>query len=451
MKMQLPSPANQQAQAPEPGSSNDGWAARGYIRFGMICVILLAGGLGGWSATAKLAGAVIAGGQLRVEAQRQVVQHPDGGVVGEILVRNGDVVEGGEVLIRLDETTLRSELTVLESQLFEIMARRGRLLAEQADLDEILFHPELLEAAQTRPEVQALIDGQIGLFDARLQTMTSEMAVMAEREIQIEEQIEGALAEMDALTQQSGLIEQELTGMRRLEQQGLARKDRVLSLEREKARLLGEFGQMKAQNGQLKGQISELKIEVLRMRDSRREEAITQERELGYRELELSERRIALLEQLNRLEIRSPRPGVIHDMTVFALKSVVRPAEPVLYVVPSDTGMVVDAQIEPLHRDQVHQAQDVVLRFSGFNTRTTPEVFGKVRKVSSDTSLDEASGLSYFSAEVVLNEGEIEKLEGNELVAGMPVEVYIQTGERTPINYLMRPITDYFSRALREE
>ncbi|MEM0945666.1 MAG: HlyD family efflux transporter periplasmic adaptor subunit, partial [Pseudomonadota bacterium] len=199
------------------------------------------------------------------------------------------------------------------------------------------------------------------------------------------------------------------------------------------------------------GQISEIKIETLRLQDSRREEAITQERELGYRELELKERRIALREQLNRLEIRAPRPGVVHDMTVFALKSVVRPAEPVLYIVPSDTGMLVEAQVEPLNRDQVQPSQDVVLRFSAFNTRTTPELFGKVSRVSSDTLIDEASGMAYFSAEVVLNEGEIEKLEGQELVAGMPVEVYIQTGERTPFNYLVRPVTDYFAKALREE
>ncbi|MEM0923153.1 MAG: HlyD family type I secretion periplasmic adaptor subunit [Pseudomonadota bacterium] len=447
MNLQLPKP-DQKAATAQP---DDGWAARGHIRFGLICVILLAGGLGGWSATAKLAGAVIATGQIRVEAQRQVVQHPDGGVVGQIHASNGDVVQGGDVLIRLDDTTLKSELNVLESQLFEIMARRDRLLAEQFDLPEIKFRPALLEATTGRPDVQTLIDGQQNLFLARLQSMDSELAVMAERRAQLNEQIQGAEAEQTALKRQSELIDQELVGMRQLAAKGLATQDRILSLEREAARLLGQIGQILGQIGQLKGQISELKTEELRMADGRREEAITQERELGYRELEMTERRIALLEQLNRLEIRAPRPGVIHDMTVFALKSVIRSAEPILYVVPSDTDMIVDARVEPLHRDQVSPAQDVVLRFSAFNTRTTPELFGRVSKVSSDTLMDEASGLTYFSAEVVLNDGEIDKLAGAELVAGMPVEVYIQTGERTPINYLMRPITDYFSRALREE
>ncbi|MEM9099852.1 MAG: HlyD family type I secretion periplasmic adaptor subunit, partial [Pseudomonadota bacterium] len=423
----------------------------GYIRFGMICTILLVVGLGGWAATAQLAGAVIAAGQLRVEAQRQVVQHIDGGVVGEILVKNGDVVRAGDILIRLDATTLSSELAVLESQLFEIMARRARLLAEQADQAQILFPAELLDVARGRPEVQALVDGQQRLFNARLKTLNSEMAVMDEREAQIREQIEGVKAEMQALRKQSELIGKELVAMRSLQEKGLAQVNRVLALEREEARLLGEFGQMKAQGGQLGVQIAELKQERLRTMDSRREEAITQERELGFRQLELEERRIALNERLNRLEIRAPRPGSVLDMQVFALKSVIRPADPILYVVPNDTGMVVDARVEPINRDQVSPGQDVVLRFSAFNTRTTPEVFGRVMTISNDTLTDEAQGFSYFLAEVSLNEGEIDKLEGEELVAGLPVEVYIQTGSRTPLNYMLRPITDYFNRALREE
>ncbi|MEM7177508.1 MAG: HlyD family type I secretion periplasmic adaptor subunit [Pseudomonadota bacterium] len=434
-----------------PRQQDDGWSARGYIRFGMVCVILLGGGLGGWAATAKLAGAVIAQGHLRVEDQRQVVQHLDGGVVAKINVRNGDVVAGGQVLIRLDDAALLSELNVLESQLFEIMARRARLLAEQADRDEIHFPDELLNRAKKDEDIQDLVDGQKGLFHARLKTLKTELDVMKERESQIEEQIEGSVAEMKSLTRQSDLIDQELVSMRTLQEKGLAQVSRVLSLEREAARLLGEHGQMAAQNAQLKGQISELKIEQIRMLDSRREEAITQERELGFRELELIEQRFALVEKLDRLDIRAPRPGVVHDMTVFALQSVVRPAEPLLYIVPSDTDLLVDARVDPLHRDEVHPNQDVVLRFSAFNSRTTPEVFGKVKFISNDSLLDEATGMNYFSAEVELNPGEISKLPENEMIAGLPVEVYIQTGERTTLNYLMRPMTDYFSRALREE
>jgi HlyD family secretion protein len=432
-------------------SASDGWGAGGYIRFGLICVVLLGVGLGGWGATAKLKGAVISSGKLRVESQRQVVQHPDGGVVGKIFVREGDVVDAGEVLIQLDGTTLQSELSVMESQLFELMARRGRLTAEQTDKDSIVFDRELLAAAENNSEVRALIDGQQALFVARLRTMEREIEVMQERQDQIREQIGGSSAEIEALRRQSELIEQELVGQRQLLKKGLAQASRVLSLEREAARLEGQRGQMVAQTAQLKGQISEMEIELLRLGATRREEAITTMRDLGFRELELKERRIALIEQLSRLDVRAPLAGIVLDMAVFALKSVVRPAEPILYIVPSNSALVVDAQVDPIHIDSVRSGQEAVLTFSAFNTRTTPQLFGTVSKVSPDAFVDEQTKRSFYRVEVMLQEGELAKLKGQELVAGMPVEVFIQTGERTPLNYLLKPITDYFNRAIREK
>ncbi len=436
---------------PASGSLGDGWGAGSYIRWGLFCVLLLGGGLGGWAATAKLKGAVISSGHLRVESQRQVVQHPDGGVVSDILVREGTLVEAGEVLIRLDGTTLLSELAVLESQLFELMARRGRLVAEQNDDQNITFDAELRAVAGTNPEVRALLDGQQALFEARSKTLEREIEVMRERQDQTREQIIGSAAEIASLKRQSELIAEELVGQRQLLAKGLAQASRVLALDRESARLEGQYGQMVAQTAQLKGQISELEIELLRLRATRREGAITTLRDLGFRELELKERRIALSEQLSRLEVRAPLGGVVLDMTVHALKSVVRPAEPILYIVPSDSELVVDAQVDPIHIDSVRAGQEAVLNFSAFNTRTTPQLFGTVSKVSPDAILDEATQRSYYRAEVLLKQGELAKLEGQKLVAGMPVEVFIQTGERTPINYLLKPITDYFNRAMREE
>jgi HlyD family secretion protein len=441
MKLSLPGPA---------AAPSDGWDARGYIRFGLFCVLLLAGGLFGWGATAKLKGAVISSGHLRVESQRQVVQHPDGGVVGEILVREGDLVDAGQILVRLDGTTLLSELAVQESQLYELMARRGRLEAEQTDSETISFDEELLAAA-ANPEVQKLITGQQSLFEARLKTMGREIEVLQERQIQIREQITGSEAEVDALTHQSALIEQELEGQRKLLEQGLAQASRVLALERESARLAGERGQKVAQTAQLKGQISEIEIELLKMRAARREDAITKLRDLGFREYELKERRIALNEQLSRLDVRAPLDGVVLDMTVHALKSVVRPAEPILHIVPSGSEMVVDAQVDPIHVDSVHAGQEAVLRFSSFNSRTTPELFGGVVKISPDVFTDEATKRSYYRVEVALRAGELAKLKGQALIAGMPVEVFIQTGERTPLNYLVKPIEDFITRAAREE
>ncbi|MFK7945194.1 MAG: HlyD family type I secretion periplasmic adaptor subunit [Paracoccaceae bacterium] len=445
MQMQLPGgDAGQKAGA-------DGWNAGSFIRFGLVCVLVLGGGFGGWAATANLAGAVVATGQLRVESNKQVVQHPDGGVVNAILVREGDVVEAGQVLIRLDRTTLSAELAGLEGQLYEIMARRGRLEAAQLGLDEIEFDPELLEAARKSREVEKLRLGQEALLNAQRRSMSTEREVMQERQLQLKEQISGAGREVAAMTRQVELIGKELVDMRRLLRQQLVPASRVLALEREEARLEGEAGQLIGQIASLKGQISEIDIELLRMDATTLEEAIAESRELGFRELELKERRLSLIEQLNRLDIRAPMSGVVLDNTVFALQSVIRPAEPILYVVPSDAEMVIDAQVDPVSIDNVYKGQDTVMRFSAFNTRTTPELFGNVTNMARDTTTDEQTGLTYYKTEIALNEGELAKLEGLELVAGMPVEVYIQTGERTPFQYLLKPITDYFQRAWNEE
>ena len=432
-------------------TKDDGWGGRGFVRFGMVCVLILAGGFGGWAATADLAGAVIAAGQLRVETQRQIVQHLDGGVVGEIFVRDGDRVDAGQVLIKLDDTLLRSELAALESQLFEIIARRGRLEAAQADEASIFFDPELIDAAKEDPRISNLIKGQQSLHTAKRESVAKELEVMDERRLQLEDQIAGSDAEVSSLTEQSRLIGKELTDMRELLRKNLVQAGRVLSLEREAARLQGESGRLISQIAQLRGQISQIEIEGLRMKATVREEAITELRELGFRELELKERRLSLRERLSRLDIRAPRPGMILDMTVHAIKSVVRPAEPILYVVPSDSELIVEARVEPINRDEIRTGQETILRFDGLNTRTTPELFGHVKTISAAAITDDQSGLSFYRAEVTIDKGELAKLAGEELVEGMPVSAYIQTGKRTPFNYLFRPVTDYFNKALREE
>ncbi|HUF87708.1 MAG TPA: HlyD family type I secretion periplasmic adaptor subunit [Thermohalobaculum sp.] len=429
----------------------DGWSAGSYIRLGLFCVVVLGAGLGGWAATANLHGAVISTGQLGVENRRQVVQHPDGGVVSEILVREGDLIEAGAVLIRLDGSRLASELTVLESQLYELMARRGRLEAEQAERDRIAFDPELLAAVRIDPRLRSLIDGQQALFEARISTMANEIDVLRERQEQIREQITGAQAEIASLDRQRVLIGQELEAQQELLRKGLAQASRVLGLEREAARLDGERGRLVSQAAQLKGQISEIEIELLRLGAARREEALAQLREFGFRELELQERRIALRERLARLDLRAPLGGIVLDMTVHALQGVVRPAEPILHIVPTGSALIINAEVDPTHIDAVHPGQEAVLRFSAFNARTTPVLLGTVSKVSPDAFFDGQTRRSYFRAEVVLSEGEMAKLEGQQLVAGMPVEVFIQTGRRTPIEYLVKPITDYLNRAMRED
>ena len=430
---------------------DDGWSAKGFIRFGLVCVLVLGGGFGTWAATATLAGAIIAMGQLRVETNRQVVQHLDGGIVGNIMARDGDTVEAGDVLVSLNATQMQAELTAIESQYFEIMSRLARLQAVQTGTDTIEFDAELTEIAQTNSDVMALIEGQRALFLAQRESMAKEMLILDQQKVQLREQIAGANAELASLRVQSEKIEEELVGARDLLSRGNIRKSQVLALEREAARLDGQTGQLRQQIPQLESRISEIDLQQIRLEDTMREESIAESRELGFRRTEQRERRAALRERLSRLEIRAPRSGVVIDSTVHALGAVIRPAEPIMYIIPNDTGLVVDARVEPISVDQIYVGQPAVLRFSAFNARTTPEISGAIKTVSPDVITDEQSGLSFYRAEVTIDENELPKLEGQALIPGMPVEVYVQTGERTPLAYLMKPLTDYFNRAWREE
>ena len=425
-------------------------SARGPILFGLFTLLLLVGGFGLWSTTTKIAGAVVSPGRVEVEQNRQVVQHPDGGVVETIFVKNGDLVAAGDPLIQLDGTLLQSELTIVEGQFFEILARRGRLEAERDDADHLTFPAELTEAAGGRPKIAALMAGQEKLFAARQETTANEIDQLGKRRAQIVNQIEGIGAQRRSTADQMALIGQELEDLKSLLDRGLTQAGRVLALQREKARLDGVAGELDAARAEAEGKVTEIDIEILNRGSTRREEANTQLRDLGYRELELAERRRSLTEQIDRLDIRAPVSGVVHALQVTTPRSVIRAAEPVLYIIPQDRPFVIAAQVAPIHVDEVAIGQDVALRFAAFDSRTTPELFGQVRQISADALTDEVSRSAFYRAEIVLDEGEMAKLGGRAIIPGMPVEVFIRTGERTPLAYLLKPLSEYFNRAFRE-
>ena len=428
-----------------------GFPLRTPMTFGLAALLILVVGFGTWAATTEISGAIIAGGQIQVDQNRQVVQHADGGIVEEILVEEGDTVEAGEVMIRLDPTLLRSELTIVEGQYFELLARRSRLEAERDGSEEIVFPEILLTHAETDDEVAELISGQRNLFFARRASMDREVEQLNKRSDQIGNQIEGVEAQVEALAAQLSFVDEELESQRSLLARGLAQASRVLSLQREAARLAGERGELVSTMAQAEGEITEIEIEIIKLDTARREEAITTLRDMQYRSRELAEQRLALLEQLKRLEITAPVAGVVYGMTVFAPRSVIRAADPVLYLVPQDRPLVIAAQIEPIHIDQTHVGQEVTLRFSALDQRTTPELFGTVTQISADAFTNEETSVSYYRAEIILNEGEAEKLpEGSTLIPGMPVEAFLRTADRTPLAYLVKPFTDYFSKAFRE-
>ena len=424
---------------------------RGPLIIGLAALVLLVGGFGTWAATTNISGAIVASGQIQVERNRQVVQHPDGGVVAEILVDEGDTVEAGQTMIRLDPTLLLSELTIVEGQYFELVARRGRLQAERDGKDEISFDEIVLAQADLDPEVAELVEGQRNLFFARRDTVAREIEQLAKRRDQIGNQVDGIAAQQTALASQLSLIERELADQQSLLDRGLAQASRVLALQREEARLSGSVGDMTAQKAQAEGRMTEIDIEILKLETTRREEAITQLRDMQYRERELAEQRLSLIEQLKRLDITAPVSGVVYGLTVFAPRSVIRPADPVLFLVPQDRPLVITVQVPPIHIDEVHMSQQVTLRFAALDQRETPELFGTVTLISADAFTDEQSSASYYRAEIMLSEGEIDRLpEGSVLVPGMPVEAFLRTADRTPLAYLVKPFTDYFTKAFRE-
>ncbi|WP_371411652.1 HlyD family type I secretion periplasmic adaptor subunit [Paracoccus sp. SY] len=426
------------------------WSVRGALWTGLIAILVLLGGFTVWAMQSRISGAVVASGQVEVEQQRQIVQHPDGGVVEDILVKDGETVEAGQPLIRLDGSLLRTEHAIVEGQYFEILARRGRLEAERADAETMEIPEELLTAAEGDADLQALIEGQRSLFATRRDTLRQSIEQLEKQSEQVSQQVEGIDAQIVALNRQRELIGEELEDQQSLLDRGLAQASRVLALEREAASLDGQVGELKASRAAAETRQTELDIQRLRLGAERREEAETELRDLGYRELELAERRRSLIEQINRLDIRAPAAGVIYNMQVTTPRSVIRPADPVLYVIPQDRPLVVSARLATINVDEVQAGQPVVLRFSAFSSRTTPEIDGVLGRVSADALMDEATRMPYYRAEVTIPAEQLEKLGDLALIPGMPVEVFIQTGERSPMAYLVKPLADYFNRAFRE-
>ena len=426
------------------------WSAGFPAGIGYVGVALLIGIFGIWGTYATISGAVIVSGMIQVESSRQVVNHPEGGVVAEILVEEGDNVEAGEVLIRFDDKLLQSKRAIVATQLQEIKARKARLIAERDEAEMLVFPDDPLTDRIDSESIKEFQRGQTRLFLARRESLSKQIEQLGKRKDQIHTQISGAKAQLAALKKQLGFIEEELANQRELLAKGLAQASRVLSLQREEARLQGSLGELQGSIARGEAQVTETDIQILQLQSKRREEAISTLRDLNFSEIELAEKLISLDETLSRMAVRAPMAGSVYGLTVHAIRSVVRPAEPILYVVPNDSPLVIVSRVPAIHVDQVYVGQPASMRFSTFDQRTTPEIFGKVEKVSADVFVDQNTGASFYTAEIEPNEGEIERLGGVELLPGMPVEAYIKTSDRSPLSYLLKPFADYFNRAFRE-
>jgi len=426
------------------------WTARLPLLAGFAALLLLLGGLGLWSVQARIAGAVVTSGVIAVESNRQVVQHPDGGVVGAILAREGDTVAAGAVLVRLDGSRQGAELEIVEGQLREIAARRARLVAERDDADAVAFEPELEDVATTDAQVAATLAEERTLFAARHAALMQESRLLDEQNFQIDNRIAGIEAQLDALREQAGLVAGELVDQERLLADRLTSAARVNELRRERAGQRGQIGRLEAEIAELRGQAAGNEISRLQLHTRRHEQAVSALRELQFREIELTQRRRMLTETLSRLEVRAPVAGIVHESRVFALQSVLQPAEPLMYIIPQDQPLVVQARVAAHLIDEVYRGQEVSLQFSAFDQRRIPEILGTVTRIAADAVIDDRTGVGQYAVEIAPLDSELVKLAGETLLPGMPVEAFLRTGDRSPLAYLTQPLTSYFNRAFRE-
>ena len=421
-----------------------------HLIIGLSLVGVLAGGLGTWASTQEISGALIAPGQIVVESNLKKVQHPTGGVVGELLARDGDVVKSGQILVRLDDTVTKANLAIVTKNLDAAMARAARLEAEQRGADKIKFPPQLTERASD-PDVAAVMVSEGKLFDVRVTGRSGQKAQLRERVTQLNEEIAGLTAQENAKAQEIALVEKELAGVRQLYDQHLVQISRLTTLERDAARLNGERAQYVASRAQAKGKITETELQIIQVDKDVVSEVSKDLRETNDKIGEYIERKVTAEDQLRRVDIRSPQDGIVEQSTVHTVGGVITAGDTIMIVVPQSDDLQVEAKVNPADIDKLQVGQKTLLRLSAFNQRTTPELNGVVSRVSPDVTTEQRTGQSYYTIRVSMPPEEIARLGEVKLIPGMPVEAFVQTGDRTMLSYLMKPLHDQFMRAFREK
>jgi HlyD family secretion protein len=429
-------------------------SARASIRrhtlVGLSSALFLIGGLGGWAVVTELSGAVVAPGSIVVDSHVKKVQHPTGGVVGEIRVRDGDRVRAGDLVIRLDETVARANLAMVSKSLDELAARQSRLEAERDGLAQITILSGL-KGRINEPDLASIVQGESHLFETRREARAGQKAQLKERIAQLQEQIDGTSLQASAKADEIQLIQDELTGVEQLWRKNLVPISRVTALKREETRLRGERGQLISNIAQARGRISETALQIIQVDQDLRSEVSKELREVQAKIAELVERKIAAEDQLKRIDIRAPQDGLVHQSVVHTVGGVINAGEPLMLIVPETDELSIEVKISPQDIDQLQPGLDTVLRLSAFSQRTTPELKGRVSLIAADLVTDQRSGQQYYPVRVAFAEGERERLGALKLVPGMPVEGLIQTGYRTVFSYLTKPVTDNMMKAFREE
>jgi membrane fusion protein, type I secretion system len=422
---------------------------RNHLIGGAAITFVLTAGIGGWAATTELSGAVTASGSVVVDTSVKKVQHLTGGIVGALLVREGDHVRAGDTLVRLDETALRAGLAIYTKGLDEMRARKARLSSERDRVERLVVPPDLLDAVLS-PEFSSALDSESKLFELRRTAREGQKSQLRQRITQLDDEVRGYAAVQRAKAEEIELIQRELTGVRSLWEKNLIQINRLTILEREAARLKGELAQSMASTAQVRGKISEIELQIIQVDQDLSSEVAKELREIDGKIGEFIERKITAEDQLKRVDIRAPQDGIVHQLSVHTIGGVVSPADPVMLIVPEADQLTVEAKISPADIDQLHIGQQASLRFSAFNQRTTPEVQGRISRISADVTPDQRTGQSYYTARVSISPEELTRLGTAKLLPGMPAEVFAKTYDRSVLSFFIKPLSDQVARAFRE-
>lgn len=416
---------------------------------GIVGSLLLFGSIFAWSWLTEINGAVIAQGKVEVVGDPQSVQHLDGGIVEEIKISNGDPVTSGQVLVRLDDTDLRANLLIYKTRLSDAATRRDRLIAEQQGYPEIKFaeKSEMLQGVS----LDLNQTGQIEIFEARRDLQRGRREQLSEKIVQFGNQITGVEGLVTSKQDQLDLLESELSGLQTLSEKGLTRASQLLTLQREKADLLGQLSEHQSELARIYNSIRDTELEILQGERQFKEEVVTEIREVTNSIQELEQQITSTRKQLDRVEIKAPATGRVHELQIFTIGGVVPPGGTILQIIPRDQGVRFEMRVAPASIDQVYPSQPARLIFAAFNQRTTPEIMGQVADISPTSVVDEVSGETFYRVSMEVSPEQLARLGDLELVPGMPVDAFLQTGERSVFSYLTKPITDQFQTAFREQ
>ncbi|SEP30640.1 HlyD family secretion protein [Methylobacterium sp. ap11] len=443
-----PSPAGSGPAALDALSPATARRLRGQLVAASASLAALVLGVGVWATRVEFSGAVVTSGLLVVESQVKKVQHPSGGVVGELRVRDGSAVRAGDVLVRLDATLLQANFAIVSNALDEALARRARLQAEQADATAITFPAELLAR---KAEAGRVMEAEESLLAIRRAALDGQKAQLAERIAQSQEQVKGLSEQIEAKAREVELIEGEIRGVRELWEKKLIPIQRVTALERDLVRIRGERGALVSEVAQTRGRISETRLQLIQLDQDMRTKVGQDLSEIWNRVAELVERKVSAQDQLSRVEIRAPQDGVVDQLAVHTVGGVVAAGETLMRVVPAQDRLAVEARLPPQDRDQTHPGQRAILRFSALNQRTTPEIEGSVAMISADVTTDPKTGQAYYTTRVAVQDDQLARLGDVKVAPGMPVEVFVQTQARTVLSYVTKPFADQVARAFREK